>query len=393
MKRLAAFFLAVIMLVLTVYADDTPQKIEVLPTVTISGADLGINARSCLLMEEKTGEIMYAQNEHDKCSPASLSKIMTMLLAFEAIESGKISLADKVTCSKAVASKPGSRVFLSENEEITVDELFKCIAVASGNDAACAMAEHIAGSESAFVELMNKRAKELDMNDTEFQNCTGLDEEEGTENTSTAYDISIMARELMKHEKVFDYTTIWTDSIRNGEFQLANTNKLVRYYSGTTGLKTGSTDKAKYCICATAKRDGMHLLAIVMGAQSTSARTDEAKKLLDYGFANFACVLLKKAPNTGKVPVLKGKEDFVNSQMTQDDTTLLIGKSEKGEVKYETELFENITAPVEKGQKIGIIKYYVAGREVAQYPLCAERDVERVTFLFNLKNVFKAFLF
>ncbi len=393
MKRLAAFFLAVIMFILPILADDAPPQIEIQPTALIENTDLNISARSCLLLEEKTGDVIYAQNERNKCSPASISKIMTMLLAFEAIEDGRISLSDKVTCSKATASKPGSRVFLSENEVITVDELFKCIAVASGNDAACAMAEHISGSESAFVELMNKRARELDMKDTEFQNCTGLDEEEGTENISTAYDISIMARELMRHEKVFDYTTIWTDSIRNGEFQLANTNKLVRYYSGTTGLKTGSTDKAKYCICATAKRDGMHLIAIVLGASSTSARTDEAKKLLDYGFSNFAAVTLKKAENTGSVPVLKGKEDIVKSVMDKGDTTMLINKSEKGEVSYETQLYEDVTAPVKKGQKIGVIRYFVAGKEVAQYPLSAECDVERVTFSFNLKNVLKSFLF
>ena len=388
MKRFIAVLLSIILFITPVFADNSVEEAK----ETGGAADLNIQARSCILLEEKTGEIIYAENEHEQMSPASISKIMTLILGFEAIEAGKISFEDIVTCSENVSSQPGSRVFLSTNEEISVDELFKCIAVASGNDAAVALAEHIAGSESAFAEMMNAKAKELGMVNTVFQNCTGLDDM-GTENISTAYDISIMAGELMKHEKIFEYTTIWTDTIRNGEFGLTNTNKLVRYYSGTTGLKTGSTDKAKYCVCATAKRDGMHLIAIVMGADSVNMRNEQAKVLLNYGFANYATVTLPKVNSFENIPVLKGKTQFAVPEMLQGETTLLINKAEKGEVTYSVELEKELVAPVQKGQKIGEISFFVASNKVAGFELTAKEDVQRVTFGFNLLRVLQNMLF
>ena len=389
MKRLIAVVLSIILFITPVFADNSMEE-EAVETGGV--LDLDIQARSCILLEEKTGEIIYAENEHEQLSPASISKIMTLILGFEAIEAGKISFEDVVTCSENVSSQPGSRVFLSTGEEITVDELFKCIAVASGNDAAVALAEHIAGSESAFAEMMNKRAQELGMENTVFQNCTGLDDM-GTENVSTAYDISIMARELMTHEKIFEYTTIWMDTIRNGEFGLTNTNKLVRFYSGTTGLKTGSTDKAKYCVCATAKRDNLHLIAIVMGADSVNMRNEQAKVLLDYGFANYATVTLPQVNGFENVCVLKGKTDFVTPEMCQGETTMLINKAEKGEVTYTVELEQELIAPIEKGQKIGTIVFYVASNKVASYDLTAKEGVERVTFGFNLLRILQNVLY
>lgn len=388
MKRLIAVILSLILFVTHVFADNSMEE-----AVETGGVvDLDIQARSCMLLEEKTGEVIYAENEHEQMSPASISKIMTLILGFEAIEAGKISFEDIVTCSENVSSQPGSRVFLSTNEEISVHELFKCIAVASGNDAAVALAEHIAGSESAFAEMMNAKAKELGMTNTVFQNCTGLDDM-GTENISTAYDISIMARELMKHEKIFEYTTIWMDTIRNGEFGLTNTNKLVRFYSGTTGLKTGSTDKAKYCVCATAKRDDMHLIAIVMGADSVNMRNEQAKVLLNYGFANYATVTLPQVSDFENIPVLKGKTNFAIPEMCQNDTTMLINKAEKGEVTYAVELEKELVAPIEKGQKIGQISFFVASNKVATCDLTAKEAVDRVTFGFNLLKVLQSMLF
>ncbi len=389
MKRFIAVILSVVLLITPVFADNSIDEEAVQTSAVL---DLDIQARSCILLEEKTGQIIYAENEHEQMSPASISKIMTLILGFEAIEAGKISFEDIVTCSENVSSQPGSRVFLSTNEEISVDELFKCIAVASGNDAAVALAEHIAGSESAFAEMMNAKAKELGMENTLFQNCTGLDDM-GTENVSTAYDISIMARELMKHEKIFDYTTIWMDTIRNGEFGLTNTNKLVRFYSGTTGLKTGSTDKAKYCVCATAKRDDMHLIAIVMGADSVNMRNEQAKVLLNYGFANYATVTLPQVNSFENICVLKGKTDFVTPEMCQKDTTMLINKAEKGEVTYTVELEQELIAPIEKGQKIGTINFFVASNKVASFDLTAKEGVERVTFGFNLLSILQNILF
>ncbi len=384
MKRFLAVFLSVIIFITPILADDSVEASAMV--------DLNLSARSCLLLEEKTGKVLYAQNENEKTSPASISKIMTLILGFEAIENGQISLGDIVTCSENASSQPGSRVYLSQNEEITVDELLKCIAVASGNDAAVALAEHIAGSEEAFAQLMNKKAKELGLKDTVFQNATGLDDM-GTENISTAKDISVMARELMKHEKIFEYTTIWTDTIRNGEFGLTNTNKLVRFYSGTTGLKTGSTDKAKYCVCATAKRDGMHLIAIVLGAQSVSDRNEQAKALLNYGFANYATVTLPEIESFENVAVLKGKTNYATPEMKQGETTLLINKAQKGQVTYEIELEESLVAPVNKGQKLGCVKFFVASQNVATFDLTAKENVERVTFGFNFKQLMKSLLF
>ena len=269
--------------------------------------ELDIQGKSALLMDVDTGTVLYEKNAHERLSPASVTKVMTMLLIMEAIDSGKIGWDDTVTASEAAAAKGGSQIYLKVGETMSVSDMVKSIAVSSANDCACAMAEHLAGSETAFVERMNARAKELGMNDTTFVNCTGLDDDPGAENHKTsAYDIALMSRELLKnHPDIKKYTTIWMDTVRNGAFGLSNTNKLIRFYSGATGLKTGFTSGAGYCLSASAMRDGMELIAVVMGCETSNIRTAACKSMLDYGFANFALVRpeLSQQP---EVPVTLG---------------------------------------------------------------------------------------
>ena len=255
-------------------------------------AELDIDGKSAVLMDVATGTVLYESNPHEPLAPASVTKVMTMLLIMEAIDSGKIGWDDMVTASEAAAAKGGSQIYLKVGETMRVSDMLKSIAVSSANDCACAMAEHIAGSESAFVSMMNARAAELGMKDTHFVNCTGLDDDDSAkEHRTSAYDIALMSRELLKnHPMIKKYTTIWMDTVRNGTFGLSNTNKLIRFYNGATGLKTGYTSGAGYCLSASAQRDGMELIAVVMGCESSQVRNAACKSLLDYGFANFAVI-------------------------------------------------------------------------------------------------------
>ena len=318
---------------------------SVLPIRT-RAAQLTVEAKSALLMDVATGQVLYEQNAHEKLPPASVTKVMTLLLIMEAIDSGVIRWEDAVTVSQTAAAKGGSQVFLKVGETMTVTDLVKSIAVSSANDAACAMAECIAGSEAAFVERMNERAAQLGMEDTHFVNCTGLDDApEAAEHRTSAYDIALMSRQLLKnHEKIKEFTTIWMDTIRDGAFGLSNTNKMVRYYPGCTGLKTGYTSTAGYCLSASAQRDGMELIAVVMGCATSKLRTAACTALLDHGFANFA--LVSPAPDGNiQVPVVLGKAETVTLVPAQQ-AELLVRKAQKGSVTTRITLAESVEAPV-----------------------------------------------
>ena len=303
-----------------------------------------------------------------------------MLLIMEAIDSGKIGWGDSVTTSEAAAAKGGSQVFLKVGESMTVEDMVKSIAVSSANDCACAMAEHLAGSEAAFVELMNSKAKELGMQDTTFVNCTGLDDAEDAANHKTsAHDIALMSRELLKnHPDITKYTTIWMDSIRNGEFGLSNTNKMVRFYNGCTGLKTGFTQGAGYCLSASASREGLELIAVVMGCETSQKRFAACKSMLDYGFANYA-LIQPEVPETAAVPVKLGVADSVNVIPARDGK-MLIDKGQKASVTTEVQLEEDVTAPVSKGQRLGTMTVKAGDQILAEIPMVAETGVEKLTF-------------
>ena len=347
----------------------------------VQAAGPEVKAKSAVLMDVHTGTVLCEQNAHEALAPASVTKVMTMLLIMEAIDSGKISWEDTVTASEAAAAKGGSQIYLKVGETMTVSDMVKSIAVSSANDCACAMAEYIAGSESAFVDLMNTRAKELGMNDTNFVNCTGLDDDPAAKDHKTsAYDIALMSRELLKnHPDIKKYTTIWMDTVRGGAFGLANTNKMVRFYSGCTGLKTGFTSGAGYCLSASAQRDGMELIAVVMGSETSQDRFNGCKSLLDYGFANYA--LYTPALQEGAtVPVKLGVEDSVGA-VPAGETAILVDKGQRNSIESEIALEEFITAPVSQGQRLGTLIIRAGEHTLAQIPLVAEKGVMKLTAL------------
>ena len=337
-----------------------------------------ITAPSALLMEAETGKVLFEENAHERLRPASVTKIMTLLLVMEALESGKISWDDTVTASASAVAKGGSQVYLREGEQMTMEEMVKSVVVASANDCATALAEHVCGSESAFVEEMNRRAQELGMNDTHFVNCTGLDDApEAAEHLTSAADIAVMSRELLKHGKIRDYTTIWMDTVRNGEFGLTNTNKLVRFYEGTTGLKTGFTSSAGYCLSASARRDGMELIAVVMHCPTSSDRFESAKAMLNYGFASYALLYPEPPEPLAPVPVNLGQEDSVLPVLS-GDWAVLVEKAQKAAAVCEVELAEELDAPVEAGRQIGTLTVRAGDEILAELPLTAEREVPRL---------------
>ena len=350
-----------------------------------------VKAKSAVLMDVATGTVLYESNSHEALPPASVTKVMTLLLIMEAIDSGAIGWNDTVTTSEAAAAKGGSQVFLKVGEQMCVADMVKSIAVSSANDCACAMAEHIAGSESAFVEKMNARAKELGMENTHFVNCTGLDDDpDAAKHRTSAYDIALMSRELLKeHPDIKKYTTIWMDTIRDGTFGLSNTNKLVRFYPGTTGLKTGFTSGAGYCLSASAQRDGMELVAVTMGCESSAVRNAACKSLLDYGFANYA--LINPTPEGNlTVPVKLGKKETVRV-IPAAEGVMLVEKSQKNLIRLQTELDERVDAPVSRGQRLGTMRIFAEEQVLSEIPLVAEETVERLTwwdiFLMLLRRV------
>ena len=343
-------------------------------------AELDIDGKSAVLMDVATGTVLYESNPHEPLAPASVTKVMTMLLIMEAIDSGKIGWDDMVTASEAAAAKGGSQIYLKVGETMSVSDMLKSIAVSSANDCACAMAEHIAGSESAFVSMMNARAAELGMKDTHFVNCTGLDDDDSAkEHRTSAYDIALMSRELLKnHPMIKKYTTIWMDTVRNGTFGLSNTNKLIRFYNGATGLKTGYTSGAGYCLSASAQRDGMELIAVVMGCESSPVRNAACKSLLDYGFANFA-VISPELTEAEPVPVKLGKSNTVDCRLGDTDS-LLIDKAQKNAITTELSMEPSVTAPVSQGQRLGTLTIRSGEQILREVPLVAAENVERLTW-------------
>ena len=349
-------------------------------SVGAAAVELDVAGKSAVLMDAATGTVLYEFNAHEPLAPASVTKVMTMLLIMEAIDSGKIGWDDQICASEAAAAKGGSQIYLKVGETMSVSDMVKSIAVSSANDCACAMAEHLAGSESAFVDMMNARAKELSMNDTNFVNCTGLDDgAEAANHRTSAYDIALMSRELLKnHPDIKKYTTIWMDTVRDGAFGLSNTNKMVRFYSGCTGLKTGFTSGAGYCLSASAEREGMELIAVVMGAETSQARFAACKSMLDYGFANFA--LYTPAMQEGaSVPVILGKQKRV-AAVPGEETALLVDKGQLNSVTSEISLEETVTAPVSLGQRLGTLTVRSGEQILAQVPLVAESAVERLSW-------------
>lgn len=345
-----------------------------------SGEAWDVPVKSAVLMDVATGTVLYEKNAHEPLAPASVTKIMTMLLIMEAIDSGALSYSDTVTASEAAAKKGGSQVYLKAGEQMSVEEMLKSIAVSSANDCACAMAEHLSGSEGAFVERMNQKAQELSMKDTHFVNCTGLDDSpEAKDHKTSAYDVALMSRELLgKHPDIRKFTAIWMDTIRNGTFGLSNTNKLIRFYPGATGLKTGFTSSAGYCLSASAKRENLELIAVTMGAESSKIRNAACKALLDYGFAGFSlvCPTLEKPI---QVPVRLGTEAAVDLELLPHDG-LLIPKAQKAGLTTKLTLEEFCTAPVEKGTRLGTLTLRSGEETLLEMPLVAAREVKRKTF-------------
>ena len=362
--------------------------VAVVLSVPVGAVDMNIPAKSAVLMDVATGTVLYEQNPHTPLAPASVTKVMTMLLIMEAIDSGRIRWDDSVTTSESAAAKGGSQIYLKLGEMMSVTDMVKSIAVSSANDCACAMAEHLAGSEAAFVELMNKRAKELGMNDTHFVNCTGLDDDPNAKDHKTsAYDIALMSRELLKnHPDIKKFTTIWMDTVRNGEFGLSNTNKLVRFYQGATGLKTGFTSQAGYCLSASALREDMEVVAVVMGCETSKDRFAACKSMLDYGFAGYA--LITPHTETAEIPVKLGVADRVKAIPSGEDA-VLIDKAQKSMVTQQVVLDEQIDAPVSKGQRLGTL-YIKAGEQVLkEIPMVAEESVPRLTFWQMFSRIFQ----
>ncbi len=337
-----------------------------------------IPAPSAILVDAATGTVLFEQDADRPMEPASVTKVMTLLLVMEALDSGKISMEDTVTASETAAAKGGSQIYLEPGETLSMDEMLKSVVVSSANDCATALAEHVAGSETAFVEQMNRRARELGMTNTHFVNCTGLDDSpEAAEHLTTARDIAVMSRALLTHEIIRRYTTIWTDTVRDGKFGLANTNKLVRFYPGTTGLKTGYTGSAGHCLSASAKRDGMELIAVVLGCQSSSDRFTAAKALLDYGFANYALAdpLAQAAP--APVEVRLGAQPQLVPVPARGGQ-LLVTKDQLAGLECQITQVQTVEAPVALGQSLGTLTVTAGGETLAEIPLVADREIPRL---------------
>lgn len=349
----------------------------VLPAVRAEGLD--VPAPSAILMDAATGTVLYEKNADEKLPPASVTKIMTLLLVMEALDSGRIGWGDMVTASEAAAAKGGSQVYLEVGEQMSMDEMLKSVVVSSANDCATALAEHVAGSEAAFVEKMNARAAELGMENTHFVNCTGLDDgENASEHLTTARDIAIMSRELLTHEKIKKYTTIWMDTVRNGQFGLSNTNKLVRFYEGTTGLKTGYTSTAGHCLSASAERDGMELIAVVLHCESSTDRFRSAKALLDYGFANYALADTRPEEPLQPIRVILGEESTL-TPVLQQTAPILIEKGELAGITKTVTLCQEVEAPVAAGQQLGTLTLSTSTRTLAEIPIIAPQAIEKLT--------------
>lgn len=373
MKRFFAVFMIMIILAsASVFASDAETA-----EASLNLTPFDISAKSGVLMEQETGRILYEKNPHEKMPPASITKVMTLLLTMEAIEEGRISLGDTIVASAHACSMGGSQIWLKENEQMTVEELLKATAVASANDAAMALAEHIGGSEEGFVAMMNNRAAELSMNDTTFINPTGLDAEG---HLSSAYDIAIMSKELMKHEKIKLYTTIWMDSLRGGKTELVNTNKLVRFYKGCTGLKTGTTDGAGSCVSVTAERENLKLVSVVMGSATSKERFASARQLLDYGYASF---MMYTPQVSGAIPESVRVKGGISESVPiafGESPSVIIPKGKQKEIEEVVAVKEEVEAPVKAGDKVGEIALMLEGEPVATFEIKAKENVPEMSF-------------
>lgn len=341
--------------------------------------ELEIAAPSAILMDAATGTVLFEKNADERLPPASVTKVMTLLLVMEALDSGRIGWKDTVIASETAAAKGGSQVYLEVGEQMSMDEMLKSVVVSSANDCATALAEHVAGSEAAFTEMMNARAAELGLEDTHFVNCTGLDDEpNASEHLTTAHDIAVISRELLRHEEIRKYTTIWMDTVRDGKFGLSNTNKLIRFYEGATGLKTGYTSAAGHCLSASAKRDGIELIAVVLHCGSSADRFQSAKALLDYGFANYA--LAGAEPNEPLQPirVVLGESDSL-TPVLQQTAPILIEKGEQASITKTVSVCEEVAAPVAAGQQLGTLTISAGDRVLAEVPIIAPQAVKRLT--------------
>ncbi len=352
------------------------------------GTKLDIKAKSAILLEPHTGQILYEQNADEQLPPASITKIMPLLLVMEAIERGDLSLETVVNASEHACSMGGSQIWLEPGEGMTVHELLKATVIASANDACVALGEAIAGSEEGFVELMNERAKELGMNTTNFENCTGLDADN---HYTSAHDVAIMSAKLIKYPLIKKYSTVWMDSLRDGQSELVNTNKLVRFYQGTTGLKTGTTSKAKYCLSATAQRDGMELVAVVLAGDSSDDRFTGAKKLLDYGFANYSFRELKGELKEKSIELKSGVKKQVNISC-DGNLNMLLTKKQKDEIRRETQWNKDIIAPIKKGDILGYVNIYNKDSQIGRLPITANEDVEKLSLWVTLRWVLSGIL-
>lgn len=366
MKKIISALLAACLLLTPAYGIET-----------LGEEAITIPAPYAVLMEKSTGTIIYEKSAHERCSPASVTKVMTMLLVMEALEQGTLSADTMVTASAAAASMGGSQIWLEQGERMSVSEMLKCVAVVSANDCAVALAEQIAGTEEAFVQQMNQRARELGMEDTNFTNCTGLHDDDM--HYTSAYDIALMSRELLKHEAIKEYTTIWMDTIRNGEFGLSNTNKLIYYYDGATGLKTGFTSKAMYCLAASAEREGVEYIAVVLHAETSADRFESAKTLLSYGFANYALVSLRPTEALPPIPVELGTAASIQP-VYQGAEYLLEEKGTAYALSFETELAQTVTAPVSQGQVLGTLTVWDGEEILTQVDIVSPVEVEKLTF-------------
>ncbi len=364
MKRFALFVVLAVLL-----------SVRAVAIAPVEETALTLSVPSAILMEKTTGEIIYEKDAHSPRAPASVTKVMTLLLVMEEIAAGRLSTEEIVVCSSWAASMGGSQIWLEEGEQMSVHDMLKAVAVVSANDCAVALAEHIAGSEESFVARMNKRAGELGMENTHFVDCTGLTEDDS--HLTTAYDIALMSRELIYHEEIKEYTTIWMDSLRNGEAELVNTNKLVRFYKGATGLKTGFTRKSMYCLSATAERDGTELIAVVMHGATTGERFESAKTILNFGFANYAVCPLRAPQALPPVRVSLGKSGSFQPVYGGREG-MLMEKSNMGEIRYELLLPQEMNAPIAEGSVIGEMLVYSAEAELARVPLLAGSPVERL---------------
>ncbi len=369
----------ILILALAILLAGVPLHAEVADNIPFE-----VSADSALLMDFSTGQVLYAKNADLALPPASVTKIMTLLLFIEEVDAGNISLDEQISVSEYAASMGGSQVYLEAGETMRAEELLKCVIIASANDAAVALAEKVAGSEEAFVARMNERAAELSMKNTHFENVTGLDDDT-TKHLTSAYDIALMSRELLRHETIMKYSTVWMDTIRDGAFGLTNTNRLIRFYDGATGLKTGSTSRAGFCMSATAKRDGMHLIAVIMGADTRDIRNEEAKRLLDYGFATYS-LYENAGGEAGEASVIGGVKSSCAAEYPP--YTALLAKGKQKNVQVELLLDENIPAPIKTGERIGTVRYILDGKVLAEADISAAEDVPKISFFRLFSRMF-----